>query len=75
MKKIFFCLSFLILVGAGLSSFAQFSPGEIAQRESIERMLRTADIVRAQEIGEGVTKRMLEKSRRHPEGLPGRLAI
>jgi hypothetical protein len=56
MKKIFFCLSFLILVGAGLSSFAQFSPGEIAQRESIERMLRTADIVRAQEIGEGVTK-------------------
>ena len=35
---------------------AQFLPGEIAQRPAHEEFLRTAEIVRFEEIGEGVTK-------------------
>lgn len=36
--------------------FAQFTPEEVAQREAIEEFLRTAEIVNAADIGEGVTK-------------------
>ncbi len=44
-----------------LSSFpaglqAQFLPEEIAQREAFEEILRSAEIVRFEEIGEGITK-------------------
>lgn len=35
---------------------AQFRPEEIAQREAQEEFLRTAEIVRSEPIGEGVTK-------------------
>ena len=35
---------------------AQFLPEEIAQREAYEKILRTAEIVRFEEIGEGITK-------------------
>ena len=36
---------------------AQFLPEQIAQRPAHEEFLRTAEIVRSEEIGEGVTKR------------------
>ena len=52
-------VSILVLASlAGLSSqlLAQFLPEEIAQREAFEEILLTAEIVRAEEIGEGVTK-------------------
>jgi hypothetical protein len=43
-------------LAAGLFLFWQFPPQEIAQRESWEEFLVTADIVKAERIGEGVTK-------------------
>ncbi|MEW5902397.1 MAG: hypothetical protein AB1715_13110 [Acidobacteriota bacterium] len=35
---------------------AQFTPEEIARRPSFEELLKTAEIIRSEEIGEGVTK-------------------
>lgn len=55
MKKAIFYLSILILIAGHVSLWAQFTPQEVAQREQIEEMLKTADIVKAEEIGEGVT--------------------
>ncbi|MGD2245332.1 MAG: hypothetical protein PVI11_02165 [Candidatus Aminicenantes bacterium] len=48
----FFCL--FVLVGVLIR--AQFTPAELSQREEIERLLKTAEIVDSEEIGEGVTK-------------------
>ncbi len=56
MKKTIFSLSIFVLITASFLSFAQFTPEEIAQREKIEEMLKTAEIIKAEEIGEGVTK-------------------
>lgn len=36
--------------------FAQFTPDQLAQREAQEEVLRTAEILRSEPIGEGVTK-------------------
>lgn len=53
---------FVLLVLAGLLSlgapavFPQFTPEQIAQRDAQEEFLLTADIVRSEPIGEGVTK-------------------
>jgi len=44
-----FSLSFFILG-------AQFTPDELAQRPQIEAFLKSAEIIRSQDIGEGVTK-------------------
>jgi len=43
---------------AGIDPFvrAQFTPAEISQRETWEEFLRTADIVKVEDISEGVTK-------------------
>jgi hypothetical protein len=49
-------LSFFFLIGAGLFVRAQFKPSEIAQREQWEEFLTTADIIKSEPIGEGVTK-------------------
>lgn len=40
----------------GPSAFGQFLPQEVAGREGIERFLLTAEILRTESIGEGVTK-------------------
>jgi hypothetical protein len=50
-----FILSFFFLIGAGLLIRGQFKPSEIAQREQWEEFLTTADIVKVEDIGEGVT--------------------
>jgi hypothetical protein len=44
------------LAAAPRPASAQFQPEEIAQREAQEEFLRTAEIVRSEPIGEGVTK-------------------
>ena len=44
------------LAAAPRPASAQFRPEEIAQREAQEEFLRTAEIVRSEPIGEGVTK-------------------
>ena len=57
MKRIagtLFCALSLSLASSVL--FAQFKPGEIAQRDAHEELLKTAEIVRFEEIGHGVTK-------------------
>jgi hypothetical protein len=46
----------LALAAAPRPAPAQFLPEEIAQREAQEQFLLTADIVRSEPIGEGVTK-------------------
>jgi hypothetical protein len=51
-------VAFLLLFG-GLSLFlagGQFAPQEIAQREQWEEFLRTAEIVKSEPVGQGVTK-------------------
>lgn len=57
MKKrvwVFFFLFFQVFVFA--SVWAQFTQAELDQREEIENLLKTAEIVNFSEIGEGVTK-------------------
>jgi hypothetical protein len=57
MKRFAVLLSLALAAAAGpLSAWAQFLPEEIAQRPAREEFLRTAEIVRFEEIGEGVTK-------------------
>ena len=46
----------VVLAAAPRPAAAQFRPEEIAQREAQEQFLLTADIVRSEPIGEGVTK-------------------
>jgi len=46
------CAFLLSIIGAS----AQFTLEEIVQREKFEGVLKTADIIKAEEIGEGVTK-------------------
>ena len=49
-------LTAIVLMGLVSTLFAQFLPEEIAQRISIEDFLSTAEIIKAEDIGEGVTK-------------------
>jgi hypothetical protein len=57
MKRIAVVVSLGVLLFSGTSRvFAQFTPDQIAQREAQEQFLLTADIVRSEPIGEGVTK-------------------
>jgi hypothetical protein len=55
-NKIILALSLLAIGGAGFFGRGQFTPAEIAQREEWEEFLKTADIVKSERIGEGVTK-------------------
>lgn len=55
-RKIVFILLALALVREGQLVRAQFTPSEIAQREQWEEFLKTADIVKVEDIDEGVTK-------------------
>lgn len=57
MKRIAVIASLALAVSAWPQAApAQFLPDQIAQREAQEELLRTADIVRFEPIGEGVTK-------------------
>jgi hypothetical protein len=55
-NKIILALSLLTIGGAGFFGRGQFTASEIAQREEWEEFLRTAEIVKSELIGEGVTK-------------------
>ena len=48
-------LAFVLVLGPRIV-LAQFTPGQIAQREAQEEFLMTAEILRFEPIGEGVTK-------------------
>lgn len=57
MKRLAVLFSLALAAAAGpLAAWGQFLPDEIAQRPAREEFLRTAEIVRFEEIGEGVTK-------------------
>ncbi len=57
MKRFAVLVSLALATAAGpLAAWCQFLPEEIAQRPAREEFLRTAEIVRSEEIGEGVTK-------------------
>ena len=55
-KKIFISLLSVILLIQTHLLFSQFTPEEIANRAEWEDFLKTAEIIRSEEIGEGVTK-------------------
>jgi hypothetical protein len=46
----------MVFLVARAAALPQFTPDELALRPEIERLLKTAEIVRASEIGEGVTR-------------------
>ena len=57
MKRLAVLFGLALIEAAGpLASWAQFLPDEIALRPAQEEFLKTAEIVRSEEIGEGVTK-------------------
>lgn len=49
-------LAALILAAVSTALFGQFRPDELARRDAQEELLRTAEIVRSEDIGQGVTK-------------------
>jgi len=55
-KKVFISLLSVILVIQTHLLFSQFTPEEIADRAEWENFLKTAEIIRSEDIGEGVTK-------------------
>jgi len=55
-RKTIVILFLLALAGMAPLSWGQFTSGEIAQRADIEELLKTAKIIRYEDIGEGITK-------------------
>jgi hypothetical protein len=55
-RAILVALTVLAAAAAPIAAQAQFLPEELAQRPAQEEFLRTAEIVKSEEIGEGVTK-------------------
>ncbi len=56
MKRAIFLTITSVFMLSTFLAHAQFSMDEIAKREKIEQLLKKADISKAEEIGEGVTK-------------------
>jgi hypothetical protein len=55
-KKILFVILISIMINSIHLLFSQFTPEEIAQRGKWEAFLETAEIIKSEDIGEGVTK-------------------
>lgn len=55
-KEIIAFLFFLVFLGFNLQSFAQFTPEEVAEWAKWEEFLKSAEIIKAKEIGIGVNK-------------------
>jgi len=55
-KKILWGIVFVLTIPLAHFLNAQFTPEEIANRPELEEFLRTAEIVKSKDIGEGVTK-------------------
>ncbi|MFQ6052120.1 MAG: hypothetical protein ACE5K4_10565 [Candidatus Hydrothermarchaeota archaeon] len=55
-RKIFLIITLFLLIAQSYKANGQFTPAEIAQREEIEKFLKTAEIVKYKDIREGVTK-------------------
>lgn len=53
--KLFLVISLLFIFSSSYVAFAQFAPAEVAMSAEIEEFLKTAKIVKSEDIGEGVT--------------------
>jgi hypothetical protein len=69
-RKIFFIITSVFLFGIILAH-AQFTAEDIDKRGKIEEFLKTSDIIRAEEIGEGVTKPLRLFLKKGEEELSG----
>jgi len=56
MKRIILSIIVFVFLLFIIAAHAQFTDKEIVEREKIEALLKTADITKAEEIGEGITK-------------------
>ncbi len=54
-RKLFLVISLLFIFSSSYVAYAQFTSTEIAMRAEIEEFLKTAKIVKSEDIGEGVT--------------------
>lgn len=55
-QKIFLGVLLCLFLEQSIPLRAQFTPEELAERERIEKLLLTGEIIKSEEIGEGVTK-------------------
>ena len=55
-QKSFLSMLLFLFIAHSYVAFGQFTPAEIAQREELEEFLKTAEIIKSEDIGEGVTK-------------------
>lgn len=55
-QKIIFVSIFFLLIAQSYKTSAQFTPEELTERAKWEDFLKTAEIIRSGDIGEGVTK-------------------
>ena len=55
-KKIIFIAVFILFLAQNYNIIAQFTPEELGERANWEEFLKRAEIIRYEEIGEGVTK-------------------
>jgi len=55
-QKSFLSMLLFLFIAQSYVAFGQFTPAEIAQREELEEFLKTAEIIKSEDIGEGVTK-------------------
>ena len=54
-RKLFLVISLLFIFSGSYLAYTQFTPVEIGMRADIEEFLKTAKIVKSEDIGEGVT--------------------
>jgi hypothetical protein len=55
-QKSFLSMILFFFIAQGYVAIGQFTPAEIAHREELEEFLKTAEITKSEDIGEGVTK-------------------
>lgn len=55
-RKIIFIAALILFLAQNYSIIAQFTPEELEKRANWEEFLKTAEIIKYEEIGEGVTK-------------------
>jgi hypothetical protein len=55
-RNLYISLFICFFISSITAAVVQFTPAELSQSEAVEEWLKTGDIVRSEEIGEGVTK-------------------
>ena len=55
-KRLITFFLFVVILGLGFQSLAQFTPEELAERAKWEEFLKKAKVVKSERLGQGVTK-------------------